>query len=553
MPLDVYIEGGARGRKRPGPLAVSVVLHGAAFFALMHAPEIKLPEQNKSAYKLAIEGKEEKLVWYKFNKDLPDVSPPKPKRERRPVRATMRAKQRIVASRKSAPKRTQVVWTQAPDLHLDKRFELPNVLAVRMPGVSRPFVAPAPIERPRASIAIPDAPQLRQQSIDPVKLAEMPRIAKRFVAPPALRTPAPSVRALPDAPELQTQSLDAVKLAELPKVTRPFVAPPRRVPVKIAEVSPVSEIPEAPQLSARADAPALDYDFKAPHRPFTAPPKSAAPAARVAAPAAPPSLGATAALTTPGDILNANSRDLNLAVVGLNPANKAEALPTSSSPGQFAAGPKLRPDGADSAGNAKGLSVPDLYVGGAKDAKPDLIAQTFAAPTSAFNMRAAARLAGAHPARVEEEPPGSGAVKVSGAPDSRFDGRDVYMMAIQMPNLTSYSGSWLMWYSDRTARTVGLAAIAPPIAHRKVDPKYIASAVSDRIQGKVQLACVIGRDGRVSNIELVRGLDERLDKSAEEALSKWEFNPATRHGEPVEVDVLVEIPFELAPVIRKSY
>ena len=121
------------------------------------------------------------------------------------------------------------------------------------------------------------------------------------------------------------------------------------------------------------------------------------------------------------------------------------------------------------------------------------------------------------------------------------------MMAIQMPNLTSYSGSWLMWYSDRTSREAGLSPIAPPIAHRKVDPKYIAAAAADRVEGKVQLACVIGKDGRVSTVEIVKGLDARLDHSAQEALAKWEFTPASRHGEPVEVDVLVEIPFHLAP------
>jgi TonB family protein len=121
------------------------------------------------------------------------------------------------------------------------------------------------------------------------------------------------------------------------------------------------------------------------------------------------------------------------------------------------------------------------------------------------------------------------------------------MIAIQMPNLTSYSGSWLMWYSDRTAREVGLAPIAPPVAHRKVDPKYVASAAADRIEGKVRLACVIGKDGHVSTVELVRGLDDRLNQSAEEALAKWEFTPAMQHGQPVDVDVLVEIPFRLAP------
>ena len=104
-----------------------------------------------------------------------------------------------------------------------------------------------------------------------------------------------------------------------------------------------------------------------------------------------------------------------------------------------------------------------------------------------------------------------------------------------------------MWYADRTAREVGLAPVAPPVAHRKVDPKYVAAAAADRIEGKVQLACVIGKDGLVSTVELVRGLDDRLNQSAQDALAKWEFTPATRQGEPVEVDVLVEIPFRLAP------
>ncbi len=88
---------------------------------------------------------------------------------------------------------------------------------------------------------------------------------------------------------------------------------------------------------------------------------------------------------------------------------------------------------------------------------------------------------------------------------------------------------------------------------RKVDPKYVASAAADRIEGKVQLACVIGKDGHVSHVEMVRGLDDRLNETAQEAMAKWEFEPATRHGEPVEVDVLVEIPFKLAPFTPKSY
>jgi TonB family protein len=80
-----------------------------------------------------------------------------------------------------------------------------------------------------------------------------------------------------------------------------------------------------------------------------------------------------------------------------------------------------------------------------------------------------------------------------------------------------------------------------------VDPKYIATAVADRVEGRVQLLCVINQQGHVEQVELVRGLDPRLDQSAIEALSKWQFRPAHRNGEAVDVDVMVEIPFHLAP------
>jgi len=234
MSLNVYMDGAERARKRPGPVAMSVLIHIAAFLALMGAPEIKLPAESKSAYKQAIEGHEDKLVWFRFNKDLPDVTPPKAKAERRPLRAQVKASQQIVASRKDAPKQKQMVWTDAPELRETKVVEMPNVLAIRIPQIARPFVPPP----------------------EPAK----PDLAK--VVLPA------------DAPQLQPQAVEPVKLADAPKIAKPFVAPPQRVPVKIADVAPP---PDAPQLEARADAPSLNYSFKTPARPFTAPPSKAAP------------------------------------------------------------------------------------------------------------------------------------------------------------------------------------------------------------------------------------------------------------------------------------
>jgi TonB family protein len=503
MSLTAYSEGAVRPRRRVRPLAISAALHGVAFFALMNAPEIRLPERSQSEYKQAIAGKEEKLVWYKL-KDLPNVTPPDPNSERKPLKATVLAKQQIVASRKDAPKKIRMVQTPAPEVK-ETPVELPNILAIRIPEITKPFVAP-----------------------------------------PDIQKPAPKVEIAADAPALPPQAINPVKLADAPKLVKNFVPPPRRVPKKLTEVAMVDN---APPLEAAPATPsdALNYSFKVPARPFTAPPASK-----------PSAAGRVSLVDDPApNVELANSRDLNVAAIGLNPANVPIRIPEYSSPGQFSAGPKLRPDGANAAGEGKGVTVPDLYVRGDRGNKTDLLADAFAAPTSSRTLREVAR---ANPPRSDadrglEKPAEKtpGAVKVSSAPDPRFTGRDIYMMAIQMPNLTSFSGSWLMWYADRTAREVGLAPVAPPVAHRKVDPKYIASAAAEHVEGKVQLACVIAKDGHVSHVELVRGLDDRLNQSAEEALAKWEFDPATRHGVPVEVDVLVEIPFQLEHIAPVHY
>ena len=86
-----------------------------------------------------------------------------------------------------------------------------------------------------------------------------------------------------------------------------------------------------------------------------------------------------------------------------------------------------------------------------------------------------------------------------------------------------------------------------PVPLRKVDPKYVAAAMADRVEGSVRLAGVIRKDGHVDGISLVKHLDDRLDRTAQEALAKWEFTPATRNGDAVDVDAVFEIPFHLAP------
>ena len=523
-------------RGKPFSLALSLGLHVAAFFALMEATPLSLPtlpSPSPTEYQQAFAGKEDKIVWYKF-RELPNIVPRSAPSVRQPPRAEVKAKQSIVSSPKNAPKRSQVVLTPVPEIDLPPP-DLPNLIAVKLPP--RLFTTPPDLVKPVArKTDMPEtAPDVPAQPLEAATLPVDRLPAKPYTAPNPLPKPTPAAVKLETSANMtpfDAQSTLATKLPAIRLPSRPFVAPsPREAPA----ARTIAAATEAPSLAVNAPAaPALPGN-KLPARAFAPPAASAATAKSLALP---PFEG------TPGD--------LTVAIAGLTPSAIPVTLPAASSPAQFSAGEQVRPNGATTDGAGKGLTVPDLFVRAAGEPKPDLMARRFAAPTSKEVLKEALRygqpVIGADaPSSAAPAVPRATATRVSSAPDARFNGRDVYMMAIQMPNLTSYSGSWLMWYADRTARQSGLQPIAAPVPHRKVDPRYIPVVVEERIEGKVQLYCVIGREGNVTSIQLVHGVDDRLNRSAEEALSKWEFYPATRNGEPVEVDVVVEIPFVLAP------
>jgi TonB family protein len=128
----------------------------------------------------------------------------------------------------------------------------------------------------------------------------------------------------------------------------------------------------------------------------------------------------------------------------------------------------------------------------------------------------------------------------------------VYTVAIQMPNVTSFSGSWLVWFAEHEALAgSGPVDMKAPVPLHKVDPKYIAAAAAERVEGKVRLYGVIRKDGHVDGIALIQHVDVRLDQSAAGALAQWVFEPALRNGRPVDVDAVFEIPFHLAPRTTK--
>jgi len=135
-------------------------------------------------------------------------------------------------------------------------------------------------------------------------------------------------------------------------------------------------------------------------------------------------------------------------------------------------------------------------------------------------------------------PPGTPAEQI-------FATHRVYSMNVNMPNLNSATGSWIIHFAElRLAGTAHLAGdLSAPVPLRKIDPKYPQSAIQEHIQGEVILYGVIRQDGSVDSIQLVHGIDGQLDTNAIAAFAQWKFQPATKGDQPVALEAIVHIPF----------
>jgi len=93
------------------------------------------------------------------------------------------------------------------------------------------------------------------------------------------------------------------------------------------------------------------------------------------------------------------------------------------------------------------------------------------------------------------------------------------------------------------------SGIENPLVLREVRPEYTADAMRAKIQGMVQLECVVLPDGTVGEVRVTRSLDPvfGLDQKAIEAAKKWRFVPGKlrQNGQPVSVLVLIELTFTL--------
>jgi periplasmic protein TonB len=91
---------------------------------------------------------------------------------------------------------------------------------------------------------------------------------------------------------------------------------------------------------------------------------------------------------------------------------------------------------------------------------------------------------------------------------------------------------------------VGGGVSAPRILYAP-DPDYSEEARKAKYQGTVVLWVVVGPDGRPRDIRVQRSLGLGLDEKAMEAVKTWKFEPARKDGQPVAVQINVEVNFRL--------
>lgn len=412
--------------------------------------------------------------------------------------------------------------------------------------------------------------------------------SQTIVAPPnvSLRNeiPLPNVVALTNAnenlrmPIAPAPVIPAAQISRIaPRMQRSVVAPPPQVRDELRKIlssAPAAVIAPPPELQSEAShrmgdinlarssviapAPLLPVDAQHALMARTSTLLNAT-SAQVVGP--PPSLVASG---------QARSRE-NLIALSLRPTVGAPPRPPAGNRrGTFA----VTPEGHRGASGAAGTSLTENSAASAgtgdsnkdgaagKGGKPNLPSGLYvgkATNPAAVVGENSAKNSGAYsvnphlignvrpPRFPEHKPTNDGEVTLSQEERAVFGSRRFYSLCLNMPNLNSAGGSWIIRFAalqpEAGSSVTKFGELSSPVARRKVDPAYPLELMRQNLSGTVILYGVIRADGTVGNVRVLRSVDERLDQYATDAIAKWKFDPATKNGAPVDVEATFWIPF----------
>jgi TonB family protein len=431
-----------------------------------------------------------------------------------------------------------------------------------LPQISLPAPARKPAAAPR-KITQPDKPPA-----PPAPDAYNPR--QTILSVPVHVTHPRQTLIQPDAPPMPPKVVP-----QLPNIVQWTAADP---PKPRLEISPTTSAPKIRQREIRDTAAPQIAD------------KNSEPLAIIPAPIANPQLQVPVSAASapvaqqhrkqdvaPAPEIAAGPDDGNLRRLIALSATPAPPAPTVSVPqGNLAARISMSPEGKKSVGTGASGGSPAAAGAGAHGAGSATATATLgagsagkgeptggsgslpaavsvsggerrAAPEAAYPLHRRLILTPTAPAEPASQP-SRGPMNVAGMdPEMILSGKEVYTLNVNLPNLTSVSGSWILNFAqldeDNRPGFRPKGRLAAPQPYEKVDPKYPSDAINQHIDGEVILYAIIRKDGSVDSIQVVHGIDPQLDHNAIEALSRWKFRPASREGVPVDIEAVVHIPF----------
>jgi TonB family protein len=99
-------------------------------------------------------------------------------------------------------------------------------------------------------------------------------------------------------------------------------------------------------------------------------------------------------------------------------------------------------------------------------------------------------------------------------------------------------------FSDPQIKSFG-GSVKAPILLKAANSQYTEATRKARLEGQCLISLIIDRNGMPQNIRITRSLDPGLDQNAIDAVNHYRFKPAMREGEPIPVQINVEIDFRL--------
>ena len=489
-------------RIRPTSFVASLGVHFLLVVLLALIPTLEDSAPKKPVYETLIRPESHKIVWYNFRKPepvpkkLPDVSStarvgrfPKP-------RGRELSKDVLIATAPKAVSRKQFIWQPVPKLEIKQDLPAPNLIA-------------------RTSMSVPAPPP------DARKKPERPDLEGARAAQPNTSPPAPNA----DPNHAQESPADGVQAM---KVRKAFIPPP-----------PVTREARLPTPVPTIESPSPDPSILGtPKMQIALPQGVGAPA--LSAGAAPPSNA------PPGPVASTGNAKVDIAIASLDPAAKLNGpLPDGSRPGSFSKAP-IRGEPATGPVNGSGLKVPNLTI--REDRSKSI--QTPPALNDGRRTVLYSEKVRSVPVSTLSVPLRPASRSIPRTIDARFQGRYVYTMVVPIENLPEYAGDWILWFAEREQKPGENPLMRAPVPLRKLELVETMSPASP-VERRLQVAATIKKDGTLDSIAPLRSASAGVDQAMIQDLASWQFKPATRDGIAVDVDVVIEIPFNLSSEVAR--